>query len=163
MPTVLTRVIKINRTGSTDLTVPPLGTAGSQAIAVPGGDLVKLVAGAVTAIVAGTTLTTERIAAQNTPTASGVIAGVLVDIEKFDDDSELELPFATVTDTAANATGAVIGSQVDLRKSASGVFIACSNSTANPKLEILRLGTTYPLTDNFNTVVCRVLPLGRLA
>ena len=166
MPSTLNRVIRVQRTGSSDIQYPPNGA--SSGLTCAPGDLVSLDAnGRVTqAGASGANLgATVRFGVAN----EGVTAatqGVNLGVEKLDDDTLIELPVTSGDGsiaTPATTAPTLIGKQFEVRRvTTSGIYSVDSSATTNVKVEVVALGTTYPTSDNFATVICKVLSGARL-
>ena len=173
MPTTLTRVTHIARSGSSDVVAPPAGWVGSKL--GTRGDIVTLSSGAVDqSHAAGSTIAdATRIAWLAGNVASTVAAGALIPIEKFDDDTEVELPIADSGNGTLGVPGAVstpsttmptlVGVQRGITRATDGTYYVNNavTTTASCKVEIVRLGTRYPV-EGFMTVICKVLPGARV-
>lgn len=189
MPSTLTRVAQVYKSGSTDLAFPPAGWVGSK-LGTKGDIVTMTTAGIVDQSAAVTNLLAApgagaRIACLNDSIpASGSTgtlpsaAGTIVGIEKFDDDTLIELPLAasavgagTVGVPAAIAATpalvlaaaiAAINSQFRLARATNGTYYVDFSTTSTPHVEIVGLGTRYPASANFATVLCRVLSNARI-
>lgn len=163
MPVTHTRVMKVQRIASTQLSTPPNGV---QAAAITNGDFViyDVNGRPGPAVAVATTLdsTTGRIAVLNEggQGATVLTLGALVTLEKLTEDTFMEL---TVTSTdAAIATPAttaptLIGKQFALRRCTNGIYSVNQANTTNPLVEVVALGTTYPISDNFATVIVKFI------
>jgi hypothetical protein len=144
------------------------------------GDLVTLTAGVINpAIPAGQTIaTTTRLAVLNDACLSTEIptanAPVIKGIEKFDDDTLVELPIAASANGSLLIPGAVtnptatlpalVGSQFQItRTSPAGAYYVNQSLTTNPHCEVVALGNRYPTTQAFTTVLVRILPANRIS
>ncbi len=166
MPTTLNRVIRVQRTGSSDIQYPPNGASAGLTCAV--GDLVSLdVNGRVTqAGASGANLgATVRFGVAN-ESVTAATQGVNLGVEKLDDDTLIELPVTSgdaAIATPASTAPTLIGKQFEVRRvTTSGIYSVDSSATTNVKVEVVALGTTYPIADNFATVICKVLAGARL-
>lgn len=174
MATTLTRVMNVFRTGSTDLMYPPLGWVGSAAGVK--GDLCIMASGyvAVAAATSASIADAAKIAILNESIASTVAADIdaaKLGIEKIDEDTILEMMFATSTGgslgtpvTAASGIRALVGNVYGMSRNSTGIYYvnkALTGSSAN--CEVMGIGTTYPYTDAFPTVIVRILGANRMA
>ena len=166
MPISLTRVIRVQRTGSTDLQYPPNGASSGLTCAV--GDLVSLdVNGRVTqaGAVGANLVAAVRFGVAN-EAITAATQGANLGVEKLDDDTLIELP-VTAADVAiatpATTAPTLIGKQFEVRRvTTSGIYTVDSSATTNVKVEVVALGNTFPTSDNFATVICKVLAGARL-
>lgn len=165
MPALGTFKYSIRRSGSTDITSPPLGWVGSKAGAK--GDLVILSSGVVDQAV--TTLGNNigagaRLALLSTPTIlSTAPVNTPCEIEKFDDDTLIELP-ATTGGAATATSTSLIGAQREVKRvTGSGYYTVDVGSTTNNVVEIVAISPRYIAGEVGGTYLCRILPAARLA
>ena len=167
MPSTLTRVVNVYRTGSTDITTPPNGWVGSKLGTK--GDLVTLDSnGRVDqAVAAGSNVgANTRLALLNDAVASTVAQGASVGIEKLDDDTLIELPVTSgdsAISTPSTTLPTLIGKQYEIRRvTTSGIYTVDTSATTNVKCEVVSLGTVFPTSDNFSTVLVKILSAARI-
>lgn len=183
MPTTLTRVAKVYKTGSSDITGPPAGWVGSK-LGVKDDLVVINTSGQVDqACAASATIATpavnkliallnDGIPASGTAGVISSAAGTLVSIEKVDDDTLIELPVATSSGASLGTPAAIatpattaltlVGLQFQISRNSLGTYYVNTNLTSNPHCEVDSLGTLYPVSDNFATVLVKILPGARL-
>lgn len=171
MPTTLTRCMIIHKRGSPSIARPPSGWEGS--LAAKKGDLVYLASGVVThaANTSATLGTTQKSAVLNADVAASVLVNGIVEIEKLDDDTLLELPIATSSGgslgtplAVANATlPTLVGNTYDISRDSLGTYYVNANLASNQKVEIVELGTAFGSNvQAFNTVKVRFLATMRV-
>lgn len=172
MPTVLTRVAQVAKAGSPLIKSPPLGWVGLK-LGIP-ADLVQLVAGVTdqAAAPSATIGAAIQLAALNDPVAATVAAGTAVFIEKFDDNTLIELPIATSVGGSVAApitvtnpgtlTNTLVGASFSISRSSAGIYYVNQGLTASPHCVIDSIGTRYPVGQAFATVWVRILAANRL-
>lgn len=172
MPTTLTRVAQIARGSSVIMKAPPLGWVGLK-LGIP-ADLVQMVAGIVdqAAAPSATIGAAIQVAALNDPVAVTAIAGTTVNVEKFDDQTLIELPLATSVGGSVGApvtivnpatlTNTLVGSSFSISRSAAGIYYVNQGLTVSPTCVIDSISTRYPVGQAFATVWVRILAANRL-
>jgi hypothetical protein len=177
MPTTLQRVAQVYKSGSTDLAYPPLGWVGT--LAAIKGDLVTLTAGvinpavAVSSTIGNTTklgILNDSCLATEIPTAS---VPVIKGLEKFDDDTLIELPIATSSgaslaapvgvSTPSTTLPTLVGSQFQISRNSAGVYYVNQALTSNTHCEVVALGTRYSTGQAFSTVLVRIVAANRIS
>lgn len=154
----------LRRKGPPEIAFPPAGWVGSKA--GKRGDIVTIDANGRgdQAAAAGANVTSAtRVGFLGTAFSASDAQGSTCKIEKFDDDTLLELP-ATTTDTAVATTNAMVGKQYQLRRTTTtGYYTADTNLTATPVVEVVAISKRYAVGEVGGYFLCRVLPTARLA
>ena len=164
MPALGTFLTALRRKGSTEVAFPPAGWVGSKA--AKRGDIVTVDTNGRgdQAAAAGNSFTnTTRIGFMGTAMSASDAQGTACKIEKFDDDTLVELPACT-TDTAVATTNAMVGKQYQLRRTTTtGYYVVDTNLTATPVVEVVAISKRYAIGEVGGTLLCRVLSAARLA
>ena len=170
MPSTLTRVTDpVSRIGAPDITFPPAGIV-SGFTGIP-GDLVLLSSGAIDkAAATGATIASGvQAAVLNQFVNSGTATGTVVGIEKVGPHCYLELPIATSSGATIGAPAGVttpatllptlVGSQFGISRATSGSIYYVNQAVTSSALlfEITGVGTQYPTSDTFPTVIGKIV------
>jgi hypothetical protein len=115
------------------------------------------------AVAAGSNIgANTKIGILNQDVLSTVAADGQVSVERFDDDSVLELQAVDGSGVAVATTQAMVGDSLEIKRLASGQYAADTATTTNAKVEVIGISPRYALGEVGGFLLCRVIAAQRL-